>query len=131
MRSWTQAEQICKDPKTDGSLQIVGGVRNCDVCESKAAIEEYTSYIVEKRRQHSTADQAASDSADVLSISLQDFSSQARRHVFRTIKLCCLVVAIPRNIPPAVAIDLSGSALNAGAFDLCLRLVQTFLLSAG
>ena len=100
----------------------VGGIVTCD--ESKTANEEHTRYGVEKRRQQSIADRMASDIPNVISFLLRDFRLQARRHFFRIFKLCCLVVALQRKMSPAVTIDLNCSA---GAFDLCRRLVQTYV----
>ena len=65
-----------------------------------------------------------------MSFLLRDLSFQARRrHAFRILKLCCLVVTLPQNMPPVLTMDLMGSSVSAGAFDLCLRLVQTYVLS--
>ena len=55
-------------------LLVFCGVVTCD--ESKAAIEDYTSYIVEKRRPHSAADRASSDIPDVMSFLLRTFINQ-------------------------------------------------------
>ena len=62
--------------------------------ESKAAVEEYSSYVVEKRRQHVDCGRSGSDVNDVVDFLLRDYSFQARRHEYRVFKLCCLIVGI-------------------------------------
>ena len=98
----------------------------CGVVESdeaKAAVEEYSSYIVEKRRQHSATERASSAIPDVMSFLLRNFSFQARFHAFCIFKFCCLVIALSQNLP-AVTIDIKGSAIDSGVFDLCLLVVR-------
>ena len=56
---------------------------------SKAAVDEFCSFVVERGRQHVSSDRAASSILDVLAFLLGDFSFQARRHVLRVFKLFC------------------------------------------
>ena len=86
------------------------GVLSSD--ESNAAVAQFSSYVVEKHL-------------------LRDFSFRARPEVCRVLKLCCLVVGLPRVNYPQVTFDLSGSLLSKTAFECCLRLVQSCELSAG
>ena len=68
---------------------------------------------------------------DVIQYLLRDFSFQARPEVCRVLKLCCLVVGLPRSLYPQMSFDLSGSSLGEAAFQCCLRKVQTYVLNAG
>ena len=54
---------------------------------SKAAFDEFCSFVVEKGRQHVSIDRAASSILDVLAFLLGDFSFQAWRHVLRVFSL--------------------------------------------
>ena len=99
--------------------------------EMDAAVEEYHSYIVEKRRHHASGSFSASAIPDVVRYLVRDFSFQARVHLFRVFKLCCLIVGMPESVPPTVIMDLSGCAFDAGTFQDCLLLVQSFILIWG
>ena len=81
--------------------------------EGKADMEEFTSYVVEKRRQHVDSDQSTSENSEIMNYLLRDFTFQYRHHVLRIFKVCCLVVNAPRCALPSVTIDLSESALDA------------------
>ena len=105
------------------------GVLKAD--ESAAAVEEYHSYIIEKRRQHAGEEHAASDIPDVIRYLIRDFSFQARVHLFRVFKLCCLVIGVPEAVPPVVTLDLSGCAFSTAIVRDCLLLVQSYVLSWG
>ena len=104
------------------------GVIASDV--SRAAVEEYTSYVVEKRKSHLSSGQAASAITDVVRYLLLDFGFQARHRVLRVFKLCCLFVGMPAVKYPVVTFDLSGSALEPRSFQNCLRLVQSYVMCA-
>ena len=101
--------------------------------ESKAAVEEFSSYIVEKRSQHEASMGVASEIADVVIWLLRDFGFQARVHACRVLKLCVLITGRPlENYPQAaVTFDLSGSKLSEKKFRECLLLVQSYVLSPG
>ena len=105
----------------------VGPVNNV----GQAALEKYTTYIVEKRRCHGRSGQAASDLPIVMQYLYRDSSFQANHHLLRVFKLCCLNVGMPREKYPAVSFDLSGCAVKAESFDCCLLLVQSYKISAG
>ena len=113
---------LCELLKSGGAL---------DDGEMDAAVEEYHSYIIEKRRHHANGSCSASANPDVIHYLVRDFSFQARVHLFRVFKLCCLIVGMPESVPPPVVIDLSGCALDARAFRDCLLLVQSYILSWG
>ena len=99
--------------------------------ESKAAVEEFSSYVVEKRSQHEASTGVASEIPDVVSLLLRDFGFQARVHGCRVLKLCVLITGRPRENYPAVTFDLSGSKLSEKKFRECLLLVQSYVLSPG
>ena len=99
--------------------------------ESKTALEEYTSYIVERRRRHAKSGQSSSDISEVVQHMRLDFVFQARHRVLCVFTICCLFVAMLFCEYPAMSFDLSGSALDSRTFHDCLRLVQTYVMSAG
>ena len=99
--------------------------------ETKAGIEQFNSYIVEKRRQHDPSNITASEISDVVHCLLHDFSFQARHHVCRVLKLCCLVMGSSCGVQPQVSLDLGGSKIGEELFQDCLRLVQSYVLSLG
>ena len=105
------------------------GVIASDV--SRAAVEEYTSYVVERRKSHLSSGQAAMGITDVVRHLLLDFGFQARHRVFRVFKLCYLFVGMPAVKYPAGTFDLSGSALEPRSFQNCLHLVQSYVMCAG
>ena len=105
------------------------GVIPTDV--SKAAVEEYTSYVVERRKTHLSSGQSASGVTDVVQHLLLDFGFQARHRLLRVFKLCCLFVGMPAVKYPVVTFDLNGSALESRSFQDCLRLVQSYVMCAG
>ena len=91
------------------------------VDESEAAVEDFHSYIVEKRRQHEGGSHTASDIPDVIRYLVRDLSFQALVHLFRVFKLCCLIIGVPESVPPSVVIiNLSGCAFSVDAFRECL-----------
>ena len=99
--------------------------------ESKAAVEEFSSYVVEKRSQHEASVGVASEIPDIVSWLLRDFGFQARVHACRVLKLCVLITGRPRECYPSVTFDLSGSRLAERKFRECLLLVQSYVLSPG
>ena len=101
------------------------------VDESEASVEEYHSYIVEKRRQHEGRSHTVGYIPVVIRYLVRDFSFQARAHLFRAFKLCCLIIGVPERVPPSVVIDLSGCAFSMEAFRECLLLVQSYIFSWG
>ena len=106
-------------------LKSCGAVK---VDESEAAVEEYHSYIVEKRRQQEGRSHATIDIPDIIRYLVRDFSFQARVHIFRVFKFCCLIIGVPESVPPSVVINLSGCGFSVDAFWECLLLVQSYNL---
>ena len=99
--------------------------------EMDAAVEEYHSFNIEKRRQHERGSFSACDFPDVVRYLVRDFSFQARVHLFRVFKLCCLIFGMPESSPPPVSMALSGCSFSAEMFRDCLLLVQSNILSWG
>ena len=97
--------------------------------ETKAAVVER--YVVEKRRQHVDSDRAASSVPDVLAFLLNDFVFQARHHVLRVFKLCCLVINSARRHYPPVSFGLPKSLLVQRVVNSCEQMVQSYVLSPG
>ena len=111
--------------------RVLESCRSLSSDESKAAVEEFSSYVVEKRLQHEVSQGMASDIPDIVSWLLRDFGFQAPHRVCRVLKLCVLVTGRPRMNCPVVSFDLSGNKLSVEKFQECLRLVQSYVLSPG
>ena len=101
------------------------------VDESKSAQEEYTSYVIEKRRHHAESAQAASEIHHVMDFLLRNYGFQARHRLLRVFKLCCFVVKVSDVRRPLVKIDLSGSAGSPDVFRNSVELVQSCTLRVG
>ena len=99
--------------------------------EAKAAVEQFNSYIVVKRRQHDRSKTTASDIPNVVHYLLRDFSFQACHHVCRVLKLCCLIMGSPCGVHPQVLFDLGCGKISKDVFQDCLRLVQSYVLNPG
>ena len=99
--------------------------------ESNAAVAQFSSYVMEKRRMHEGSDVNASEIPDVIQYWLRDFSFHVRPEVCRVLKFCCLIVGLSRITYLQVSFDLSGSSLGETAFQCCLLLVQSYVMSAG
>ena len=92
--------------------------------EARASVEQFNSYIVEKRRQHDRSNTTASEISNVVQYLLRDFSFQARHHVCRVLKFYCLIMGGSCCVHPQVTFDLGGSKIGEDMFQDCLRLVQ-------
>ena len=99
--------------------------------ECNAAVDEYSAYVIEKRRQHSRLERSASSITDIRRYLLDDFGFQSRRHVLRVFKLCCLLVGEPNRVSPPFTLDLSSCKQAEGSVLLCCRVVQSYVLSDG
>ena len=97
---------------------------------SSATVDEFYSYVVEKRRQYAWSDRGNAV-FDVMAFLLGDYSFQSRQNVLRIFKLCCLIVSSCRSRYPSVLLELPGSALDQKAVDNCVRMVQSYVLSPG
>ena len=99
--------------------------------ECNAAVDEYSAYVIEKRRHHSRLERSASSITDIRRYLLDDFGFQSRRHVLRVFKLCCLLVGEPNRVSPPFTLDLSSCKQAEGSVLLCCRVVQSNVLSDG
>ena len=99
--------------------------------ESSRPVDEFGSYVIEKRGQHLSSGQSASSIVDVIEYLMQDFSFQSRAQLLRVFKLCCLAVKTLDVAYPSVSTSLSGSSLVEGALQNCIRLIQSYVLSEG
>ena len=73
--------------------ELIGVLEGCDSLssgDSKAAVDKYNAYVIEKRRQHCRFDYAASAIPNVRRYLLDNFGFQSRRHVLRVFKLCLI-----------------------------------------
>ena len=111
--------------------RILVSCGSLSVDESSAALEEHTSFIVEKRGYHSSSGQSAGDIVNVVPYLLRDVGFLSRPHLLRVFKLCCLVAGVSVARYPAVSLDLSGFALSVADFQSCVQLVQSYILSEG
>ena len=81
--------------------------------ESKAAVEEFVTYVVDVRARHIGSSRSAEEIKNVVEFLLADYSFLLRKKSCRVFKLCCLVAMEPRTDFPRVTIDLSDcSALS-------------------
>ena len=98
---------------------------------SGSAIDEFRSYVIEKRGQHRRSGQSICNIEDVIRYLTQNFSFRSRSHLLRVFKLCCLAIKTCETVYPAVSISLSGSSLREVALQNCVRLLQSYVLSPG
>ena len=99
--------------------------------KSGRSVDEFGSYVIEKRGQHRSSEQSANSIVDVIEYLMQDFSFQSRIHLLRVFKLCCLAVRTLDVCYPSVSISLSGSSLVESAMQYCIKLIQSYILSEG
>ena len=72
--------------------------------ESRTAVEEYSTFVVDARKRHLGSGSSAEDITDVRQHLLSYYSFLARKALCRVFKLCCLVVLKPLNGFPVVDI---------------------------
>ena len=75
--------------------------------ESKAAVEEFVTYVVDVRARRVRSGRSAEEIKNVVEFLLTDYSFLSRKSLCRVLKLCCLVALTPRTDFPCVTIDLS------------------------
>ena len=76
-------------------LESIGCVSSS---ESRIAVEEYSTFVNDARRQHGNCGASAEDFADVRHYLLSDCSYLSRKTLSRVFRLCCLVALKPRVI---------------------------------
>ena len=99
--------------------------------ESIASVAQFSSYVVHTRIQHEGSDVDASGIPDIVQYLLREISFHSLPDVYHVLKLCCLVIGLPRVSYAQVSFQLSGSLLSEAALQRCLQLVQTYVMSAG
>ena len=111
-------------------MLVTSGVLSSD--ESNSAVAQFSSYVVEKRRLHEGSDVNASEIPDIVQYLLRDFSFHSRPDVCRVLKLCCLVIGLPRvSYTLGFFFYLSSRLLSEAAFQCRSQLVQTYVMSTG
>ena len=98
--------------------------------ESKAAVEEYSTFVVDARSRHANSGVSAESIGDVRHYLLSDYCFLARKSLCRVFKLCCLAVLRPRIDFPAVEIDLSDCAVPSHVIASCVQGVQSCVVSS-
>ena len=119
---------------TDLFRKLVRVLERCGVVsslESKSAVEEYASFVVDARARHAGSNSCAEAIDDVRQYLLDDYGFLARKSLCRVFKLCCLVVLKPRVDFPAVDIGLSDCRVPERVVATCIRGVQSSVMSPG
>ena len=98
--------------------------------ESKSAIEEYSTFVVDARARHVSGGGSAVSIGDVRFHLLTDYSSLARKALCQVFKLCCLVVLKPRLDFRVVDIDISDCAKPDHVVTTCVQGVQSCVASS-
>ena len=93
--------------------------------ESSRSVDEFGSYVIEKRGQHRSSEQSANSIVDVIEYLMQDFSFQSRVHLLRVFKLCCLAVRTLDVSYPSPLVSAESAIQN------CIKLIQSYVLSEG
>ena len=66
--------------------------------ESKTAVEEFATFVVDVRARHLSRGSQSEDIADVILYLLADYGFLARKSLCHVFKLCCLIIRRP--LPP-------------------------------
>ena len=98
--------------------------------ESKSAVEEYATFVVDARARHVSGGRSAESIGDIRFHLLSDYGFLARKALCRVFKLCCLVILKPRVTFPVVDIDLSGCAVPEHVVTTCVQGVQSCVVSS-
>ena len=98
--------------------------------ESKSAVEEYASVVVDARAGHVGFGCCTEAINDVRQYSLSDLSFLACKSLCRVFKLCCLLVLKPPVDFPAVDIDLSECDVPERVVATCIQGVQSCVMSS-
>ena len=112
--------------------ELIRELERCGVVsslESKSAVEEYASFVVDARARHAGSNSCAEAISDIRQYLLADYGFLARKSLCRVFKLCCLVVLKPRVDFPAVDIDLSDCNVPERVAATCIQWVQSCVMS--
>ena len=93
--------------------------------ESKAAVEEFVTYVVDVRARHISSGRSAEEINNVVEFLMADYSFLSRKNLCRVLKLCCLLALKPRTDFPRVTIDISNCAVPGLVVTSCVRGVQS------
>ena len=98
--------------------------------ESRTAVEEYSTFVVEARKRHASGGSSAEYISDIVQYLLSDYSFLSRKALCRVFKLCCLVVLKPRGDFPAVDISFANGQVPEWVVTTCICGVQSSVSSA-
>ena len=97
--------------------------------ESRTAVEEYSTFVVDARRRHLSGGCSAEEIPDVKQYLFSDYSFLSRKALCRVFKLCCLVVLKPRSDFPSVDIACAGCQVPDWVVATCVCGVQSSVSS--
>ena len=97
--------------------------------ESRTAVEEYSTFVVDARKRHLSGGCSAEEIPDVKQYLLSDYSFLSRKALCRVFKLCCLVVLKPRSDFPSVDIACAGCQVPDWVVATCVCGVQSSVSS--
>ena len=98
--------------------------------ESRTAVEEYSTFVVEARKRHASGGSSAEDISDIVQYLLSDYSFLSRKASRRVFELYCLVVLKPRGDFPAVDISFAKCQVPEWVVTTCICGVQSSVSSA-
>ena len=93
--------------------------------ESRTAVEEYSTFVVDARRRHEDCGASAENVVDVQQYLLSDYSFLSRKSLVRVFKLCCLVALKPRVDYPSVDFGLTSCQVSEWVIASCISGVQS------
>ena len=95
--------------------------------ESKTAVEEIATFVVDVRARYLCSGSQAEDIPDVISYLLAEYGFLARKSLCHVFKLCCLVIRRPLPQYPQMEINLIGCDVPAIVVKSCIRGVQSYV----
>ena len=95
--------------------------------ESRSAVEEFATFVVDIRARHLSSGQQSEDIADVISYLLADYGFLARKSLCHVFKLCCLMIRRPLPHYPQVDISLNGCDVPSSIVTSCIRGIQSYV----
>ena len=96
----------------------------------RSGIEEFTTFVVDIRKQHAESELSAEDIDVVVSFLFADYSFMSRKRLVEIFKLCCLIVEQPSLVLPENIIELDNCAVPPAVVTSCLKGVQSLVSSA-
>ena len=95
--------------------------------ESRSAVEEFATFVVDVRARHLSSGQQSEDIADVISYLLADYGFLARKSLCHVFKLCCLMIRRPLPHYPQVDISLNGCDDPSSIVTSNIRGIQSYV----